>query len=419
MRTYFIAVLSLLALCRPALGQDSGVSGTTLEFYRPAIDPYGFFGVNGPRLLDAGKFYFKFSQSFSGNHLFQIAVNGAPVDLVDKIATTSIVSSLGVTDFLTVGVDLPIHPYAREANFNTLLPLTTASLGDVRMALKFRLLKDQGKRPGLALLVTNTFPSGNELKFLGTSHMVPAAELLVGKEFKHLSLALNVGARFPQKKTVLGIDFDDQITYGAGIKIPFGFWDPLFSVIGEVRGHFQPDRLQTATAPVEFTVGLQKEFKNGLALSIGGGGAWNNAIGNPRFRGVFAISYSYRKKGDVVEPEKVSDETLHTVVYFEPHRTTPTVESTRWIHELGAVLSQGHKNKKVLVEGYAYEGKTHAQNLDLSRRRALGAKKILLEYGVEPDRIHIEALDGTNPIEPNTTSRGQRLNRRVEIKIQN
>jgi outer membrane protein OmpA-like peptidoglycan-associated protein len=287
-------IIALLFLLIPSgsLSQNTGVSGTNLELYRPSIDPFGYFGVNSPRLMKPGQYYFKISQSLTGRHLFQIAVGTTPVDLVDRIYTTNFVGALGVSKFLTIGVDIPIHFHARESDFATLAPFTTSSIGDVRMALKFRLLEEKGKRPGLALLFSNTFPTGDEMKFLGTSHMVPGFELIVGKDLKYFNLSANIGARFPQQKNVLGITFNDQFTYGAAVKVPFGFWDPLFSVVGEIRGHVQTDRAQILTAPVEFTAGLQKEFRNGLTIQAGGGGAWNNAIGNPRFRALFAISYS-------------------------------------------------------------------------------------------------------------------------------
>ena len=104
----------------------------------------------------------------------------------------------------------------REALLRAVL-VAAGRAGDIRLALKFRLLEEKGKRPGLAFLFTNTFPTGNERKFLGTSHMVPGFELIAGKQLKYFDFAVNIGARFPQQKDVLGLTFNDQIVYGAAV----------------------------------------------------------------------------------------------------------------------------------------------------------------------------------------------------------
>lgn len=423
---------------RALWAQDTGISGTYLEFYRPSIDPFGYFGVNTPQLLEPGKPYFKISQSVSGDHVFQIAVNGVPVDLVNRVLTSNLIGAVGISHFLTVAIDVPFHPYAREANFDTLAPFTTSSVGDIRMALKFRLLEEKGKRPGLALLFSNTFPTGDERKFLGTSHMVPGVEFLVGKELKHFEIAGNFGARFPQQKAVQGVNFDDQITYGAGIKVPFGFWDPLLSVVGEIRGHVEPNRVRIITAPVEFTVGLQKEFRNGIILQGGGGGAWNNAIGNPRVRALFSLSYSppagrYDKptelppkeleQGELEQEEKDEfsleqfEKRVKTTVYFRSGASQPTLESAHWAREV-AELPKGHPEiEKILIEGYTDNVEGWVGNLRLSWRRAQTVKEILVQNGVDPTKIEVKGWGESGPVASNDTAQDRQLNRRVEISV--
>ncbi len=420
---------ALLSFLPPSLNaQDTGISGTNLEFFQPTLDPYGLFGVQGPSLLKAGELFFKINQGFASSHLFQVAVNNQPVDLVERIATTDLVASLGVSDFLNIGLDLPVHLYAREANFTSLASFTTQSLGDIRMAMKFRLLEEKGKRPGMALLFSNSFPTGNENKFLGTSHMVPALDLLVGKKFQHVSAMVNVGGHFPRQKNVLGVDFDDQITYGAGVKVPFGFFDRLLSVIAEVRGHFQPDRVAITTAPVEFTVGLQKEFRNGLTATAGGGGAWNNAIGNPRVRGILSIGYLPRfvkpfprtamTEREEKSPQNEFENRIRTTLYFKPGAVQPTAESSQWVHEVAVLMKDHPEIKKIIVEGNSDGRGSRAKNLRLSRRRAKRVKRMIVQDGINPRRIEVHARGEGRPAASNKTKRGRRMNRRVEIVVQ-
>ncbi|MBI2083823.1 MAG: hypothetical protein HYT76_09715, partial [Deltaproteobacteria bacterium] len=340
----FLSITGLLLIPSQSLrSQNTSVSGTNLEFFHPSIDPSGYFGVNGPRLMKAGQTYFRISQSFAGNHLFLLGINNTPVDLVDKIFTTTLTASLGINDSMTFSMETPFHLYAREADFNTLAPFTTRSVGDLRMGMKFNLLTETEKAPGVALLFTNSFPTGNESKFLGTSHMVPGLEGIVGKDLALFSLAANIGMRFPQQKNVLGINFDDQITYGSGIKIPFGFFDPMLSVLGEIRGHLEPNQVQIVTAPVEFTTGLQKEFRSGLTANAGVGGAWNNAIGNPRIRGLITISFSpvWKKEGEKIEKALARQR--------EEEIKQEALEQKRREKELAALKREKHKLEKELA----------------------------------------------------------------------
>lgn len=290
-----LGISSFFPLClSPARAQNTGVSGTNLEFYRPSLDSNGYLGVNSPRLLKPGEWTLKISQSVAYSHLLHVDIDGQTVKLVDQIYTSNIIASIGVNEFMTLAVDVPYHPYSSQANFDTLGSYSTRSLGDVRLGMKFRLLQEdeEGARPSVALLLTNSFPTGDENKFLGTSHMVPGGELEVGKSFSNVNTTANVGVQLPWKKEVLGITYNDQLTYGAAIEVPFVSLDPRFSVIGEIRGHFELNEYQTLTAPLEFGFGLKKGFASGFMLSAGGGGGWNNAIGNPRLRAMLAASYT-------------------------------------------------------------------------------------------------------------------------------
>lgn len=410
---FFVSTISL-----DLIAADTGVSGKNLEYFHPSIDCFGTFGVNGPSLLNAGQPFFKISQSFVGGAPFQIAIDGQVVDIIGRIATTNVISSIGINHFLTVALDVPFHPYAKEANFNTLESFTTTAFGDLRMAMKMRLLTEKERSPGLALLLSNSFPTGDETKFLGTSHMVPGVELIAGKEFEYFSLGLNVGGRFPEQKSILGVNFDDQITYAGLMKVPFGFLDPQLSFSGEIRGQFEPNKIQIGTAPVEFTVGLRKDFSAGFSLMAGGGGAWNNAIGNPRYRGVFSVGYTptkkYNSKNNVKKGVGKKRRAPVDTVYFGIGKTKPELQSKPVVVKRALFLKK-HPRKKILLVGHTDSTGSHRFNLKLSMRRAEAIKKLVVSEGVDESRIRIEGVNADEPVAPNSTEAGRRLNRRVEI----
>ncbi len=410
-KQFLILILLFQSLILPSVeGRDTTVSGINLQYYHPAMDTFGYFGVEGPRLLAPGRFSFRIDQNLALNHIFLIAVNGTPVDLVDHIATTHLSTAVGISPFLTVGLEVPFHAYLREADFTTLAAFNTWSLGDLRMGLKFRLVEEGERRPGLALRITTTLPTGDEMKFAGTSHMVPGVNLIAGKTFRHWSGAINVGAEFPQQKNILGQNFDDRITYGAAVRIPFAFLDPNLSIIGEVRGHLEPNRLQIATAPVEFTAGLEKKFQNGITVAAGGGGAWNNAIGNPRFRGILSLSYTPAKN----PPSEASPSAdVKTTVYFPANSKEPTNECLTWIHEAAETLKRN--SGTILIEGHTDPRGSHASNLKLSLERAERVRRLLLDAGIDPSRIIVKGYNSDRPVASGKTRETNVLNRRAEI----
>ena len=404
---FFLTLLS----CSVAEARDTTLAGVDLQFYRPAVDSFGYFGVNGPRLQRAGEYHLQLSQSFAFGPLFGITVNNLPVDLVGHLLTTDLVGSVGLASFLTVAIDLPFHLYAREADFNTLLSFTTWSLGDLKLLLKWRLLEEGPRRPGLALLVSSTVPTGNDRKFLGSHGTVPSADLILGKEWRNFRFAINTGARFVPRRDVLGIIFDDQITYGAGFAVPIRFIDPTLSLMGEVRGHFQPRGLEVRTAPVEFETGLRKDFRNGLSLLAAAGGGWNNATGNPKVRGLFSISWSPTVKRI---PSAEGPDKIRTTAYFRRGRSHPTDESAVWVRDAGSWM-KSLTRKRVIVEGHTDGTGSPKSNRRLAQRRAEMVRGLLVETGVKPDRVEIRSYGEERPVGTNETAVGRRLNRRVEI----
>jgi hypothetical protein len=109
-------------------------------------------------------------------------------------------------------------------------------------------------------------------------------------------MALNAGGRFPKQKGVLGVDFNDEFIFGTGFDVPLRFMDPQISFVSEARGSFQLSHIQQVTTPVEYILGFRKDFKSGLNILLGGGGALTNAVGNPRFRGIFSVGFETKAR---------------------------------------------------------------------------------------------------------------------------
>ncbi|MEN8265162.1 MAG: OmpA family protein [Nitrospirota bacterium] len=71
----------------------------------------------------------------------------------------------------------------------------------------------------------------------------------------------------------------------------------------------------------------------------------------------------------------------------------------------------------IRVEGHTDSTGSEQYNLELSARRAVAVKNLIVQKGTSPSRIETVTFGETRPIATNETEAGRQMNRRVEIKI--
>jgi len=71
----------------------------------------------------------------------------------------------------------------------------------------------------------------------------------------------------------------------------------------------------------------------------------------------------------------------------------------------------------VKVEGHTDNIGNKIYNIDLSMRRALSVKNILIQKGIDTERINIAHLGDASPVDSNSTESGRKNNRRVDMRI--
>lgn len=76
-----------------------------------------------------------------------------------------------------------------------------------------------------------------------------------------------------------------------------------------------------------------------------------------------------------------------------------------------------YPNSRIQVLGHTDNTGTAAYNFDLSQRRAVAVRDILLGAGVPANRLSAVGMGEDRPIATNTTAAGRAQNRRVEIII--
>jgi outer membrane protein OmpA-like peptidoglycan-associated protein len=68
-----------------------------------------------------------------------------------------------------------------------------------------------------------------------------------------------------------------------------------------------------------------------------------------------------------------------------------------------------------MIEGYTDSRGSETANKKIATERAEGARKLLVDRGIDPSRIEVKGVGEENPIADNGTADGRQENRRVEL----
>jgi len=212
------------------------------------------------------------------------------------------------------------------------------------------------------------------------------------REFKRASLLLLVFVLFacaaPQTKTQKGA------TYGAVGGAAAG------AIIGQVIGGNTESTLWGAAI--------------GAAIGGLGGAGIGKMMDNQEreMREVLAASEAaaVRREGNLLAVTFKGD------VTFDTNSTVVKPGLYTEIDRVASVLTR-YPETLIRVEGHTDSVGTEAYNLDLSFRRANSVRDLLVQRGVNINRIQPVGFGETMPLATNATEAGRQLNRRVEIKI--
>ncbi len=82
-----------------------------------------------------------------------------------------------------------------------------------------------------------------------------------------------------------------------------------------------------------------------------------------------------------------------------------------------ANVMRDYPDTLIRVEGHTDSTGSEQYNLELSARRAVAVKDLIIQKGVVSSRVETVTFGETRPIATNETEAGRQMNRRVEIKI--
>jgi outer membrane protein OmpA-like peptidoglycan-associated protein len=203
-----------------------------------------------------------------------------------------------------------------------------------------------------------------------------------------LLVLLLVGCAAPQTKTEKGA------LYGAGGGAVAG------AVVGQVVGH------NTKSTLIGSAIGAAVGGLGGAGV----GRMMDNQEKDMRSALASSEAASVSREGNLLAVTFKGD------VTFDTNSTVVRPGLQSELDRVAGVMNQ-YPNTLVRVEGHTDSKGSNEYNMDLSNRRALAVKNLLIQRGIADGRLDVAGYGETMPVATNETEAGRQKNRRVEIKI--
>ena len=127
-----------------------------------------------------------------------------------------------------------------------------------------------------------------------------------------------------------------------------------------------------------------------------------------------------KEEPKVVEKKPEPKEDLVTVakkIKFESGNYNFTQDTYPYLIDLAKILIQEPTSVRFKIVGHTDSSGEYEANRTLSYRRASAVRNYLVDSGISKERVDIEGLGESDPIDTNLTAEGRANNRRVDIII--
>ncbi|MFH1652478.1 MAG: OmpA family protein [Pseudomonadota bacterium] len=430
MRFYRLIILIIfLSFPIRLLVADTNLSGFNVQHFRLTTDGSGSLSVYGSQTLGHLTPRFRLDTHIGSGFISAgNPVNNSVVDLVGTLWTTDLSFSLGILEFIDVGLQIPLNLYEngtddRQNSFHT------TSLGDIAFEGKVRGLPESDKIPGVAFQVRLTASTGDRGKFTGEGSVTSEFRAIVDKNLNRFYIAANLGYKIidrhqltnPATGRVWNIVDDDRLTFGLAARYRLPWQKDTWAINAQVVGESVLGESFKMMTPIEMDIGVQKELSKNFIVELGGGFGLTSAVGSPAYRIFAGLTYNFSPLKDkhVKKIEKDADagnaQVLHTV-NFKFDSAELSVKQKYLLTPVIKELMQMNP-QKIILQGHTDLWGENVYNSDLSLQRAEEVKNYLIKQGFDGEKIVVESYGSTKPVSSEMSLEGQGINRRVDILL--
>ncbi len=217
--------------------------------------------------------------------------------IVEHQATAHVFGAIGFTNWLDLGVVLPVIMYQGGTAAPGMAAPGIAGVGDLRIVPRVRLYRTPNKIFAIGITPEFTAPTGTQIDpYMGSASWTFAPWLNLSVDMPRFGFVFDFGYRLVKDSNWLDIAVDDQI------RMKFGFWVGLvpqkLDLIGELMvstSISKPFDLQAT--PIEPIGGLRWHAHPCVDVNVGGGASVTEGVAGPRFRVFAGVTYGCDRCG--------------------------------------------------------------------------------------------------------------------------
>lgn len=289
----WIASLTLTMTSNVHAG-DTGLQGFDRQIFKPAADQSGIYSVVGTEIPKQWQIKTGFVTNFGKDPTTVVVpATGRRVEILGWFWGGDFMVSTGYWDHWSFGLALPVLFYGNGTNFNSLQSYQTAAFGDLRLDLKYRLVKEGKNYPAIAFFSGFSFPTGSQSKFTGERGVTWNYRIVADKTLGDFKVFANAGFKLRKEVQVLASNYGDTFTFGVGGRYQLPWQNKTWAVESELVGESFFTNTRDSGVPLEWRLGGRKKLDEKRNIYFGVGRGLTNAIGSPDFRLFGGVEWNF------------------------------------------------------------------------------------------------------------------------------
>lgn len=315
MRTLTLCKSLTVAAVALTMASPASAQNINSQVFDPAPGVHNFFRVYSHQNIKKGDFVPSLWLNMAKG-LLVLRNEDANITetVVDRVTTINFQAAFGVTNWLELGLDLPIHHASGDGLAER--DKEGFGLGDISFIAKFRLIEASENRPvGLGIVLPVSLPTGGSDRWLGDDTVTARPMIALGARFDWFRLGINAGAELrgthtedgevelPPETRLKRIKMGQDFVYGAAV----GLGPESAEFIAEVNGATPWAGLDGANSPVEVELGGRFKTDAGVTITTGVGSGVNAGAGAPSWRVFAGVAYAPGECGSDEDGDGVGD----------------------------------------------------------------------------------------------------------------
>jgi outer membrane protein OmpA-like peptidoglycan-associated protein len=285
-----------------------------VQLFQPPPSAGTAFTLDRPGVTHHLTATFGLAASYAHQPFVRTHSDGQPADdVVRGLMQADVLASLGLFEYLELGLALPVGVAFAETRTDTLLNgagstfqyNTVAGLSDLRLSAKIPILRGE---VGLAARLVVGLPMGDTPEFLGNRFWTLYPELVFAWDPGPVQIGASLGYRMRQRRALADFEQDDELQLTVGGAVPI---ITELAIVAEAqfragiggRTGFGGRQIGGAETPMEVDGGLRIRPVSGLSIDVGAGTGVIAGYGSPSIRGFAVLRYAIEQNACPGGPE--------------------------------------------------------------------------------------------------------------------